>query len=271
MADGKKRKFIKELQTKPRLRRESGLYIVDGARMCAELPPEETEEIYVTEAFLASPHRALCSGLLQNRGCQIVTEQEMKQMSDTVTPQGILAVARQKRVRGLADFLRAGGSNPLYLILESVRDPGNLGTMFRTAEAAGAAGILMDRECADAYAPKVVRSTMGAIFRVPFLVVEDLCRAAETLKRGTDGSTPVRLYAAHLRSAEDYTRVSYREGAAVMIGNEARGLSDALTACADAAVKIPMCGNVESLNAAMAATIILFEAARQRRNTGYGD
>lgn len=259
MADGRKRKFIKELQTKAKLRRESGLYAVDGVRMCAELPAEEAEEVFVTKEFLASEHAALCAKLLQKTGYKLVSEQEMKQMSETVTPQGILALARQKRVRGIRELL-VGKRRPLLLLLETLQDPGNLGTILRASEAAGVTGILMNRECVDIYAPKVVRSTMGAIFRVPFLIVDDLLRAAEFLREEN-----IKLYAAHLRSAVDYTSVSYRESCGILIGNEAHGLSDALTEKADAAVKIPMCGSLESLNAAMAATILVFEANRQRR------
>ena len=264
MAEGRKRKFIKELQAKAKLRRESGLYVVDGVRMCAELPAEEAEELFVTPEFLASEHAGSCDALLRSCGYELVSAQEMKQMSDTVTPQGILALARQKKIRGIREILEAGknGGAPLLVLLENLQDPGNLGTILRASEAAGVTGVIMDRACVDIYAPKVVRSTMGAIFRVPFLIVDDLQRAAELLKEKS-----ITLYAAHLRSASDYTAVSYRAGCGILIGNEAHGLSDALTEKADAAVKIPMCGRVESLNAAMAATILLFEANRQRRMT----
>ena len=105
MAEGRKKKFIKELLQKPKVRRESGLYVVDGPKMCGELPPEEAEEIFVTQDFLSSKYAESCEGILRSRGYEIVTEQEMRQMSDTVTPQGILALARQKRVRGLRELL----------------------------------------------------------------------------------------------------------------------------------------------------------------------
>lgn len=316
MADGRKRKFIKELQQKAKLRRESGLYIADGAKMCSEIPLSELEELYATPEFLTSKYAELCAPLLKRFGCERVTEQEMKQMSDTVTPQGILAVVRQKKVKGLRSLLsgeRPGGAQtgeetcrgesragvfesdaaagrrvfpadkcpeaaergadvrkaPLLMVLETIQDPGNLGTILRAAEAAGATGLLMDRGCVDIYSPKVVRSTMGAIFRVPFLVTDDLTEAARRLKdpayTGTERG--LSLYAAHLKGAVDYTAVSYREPCAILIGNEAKGLTESLTNEATGAVKIPMCGNVESLNAAMAATILLFEANRQRRLT----
>ncbi|MDO4266667.1 MAG: RNA methyltransferase [Eubacteriales bacterium] len=268
MIDGRKRKFIKELLQKAKLRRESGLYVVDGARMCAEIPPDEAEEIFVTREFLSSANAEICGPLLRRCGFTEVTEQEMKQVSDTVTPQGILALVRQKRVRGLSELLNMSERMPLLVLLETIQDPGNLGTIIRAAEAAGATGILMNRECVDIYSPKVVRSTMGSLFRVPFLVVEDLSEACVRLKQEKpEGGYPgLKLYAAHLKGAREYTLADYRIPCALMIGNEGRGLTDALTEHADAAVKIPMCGSVESLNAAMAAAIILFEASRQRRN-----
>lgn len=266
--DGRKRKFILELQKKSRLRRESGLYVIDGPKMAKEVPSEIVEEICVTKEFMSSVHMAECSQLLKEAGFTVISESEMRQISDTVSPQGILIVARQNRIRGLKELLSSGGT-PLLLILETIQDPGNLGTILRASEAAGVTGVIMDRETVDVYSPKVVRSTMGAILRVPFLCVEDLVKAAVTLKEGSiPGQPPVTLYAAHLLGAADYTEVSYRGPSAVMIGNESKGLSDTLASLADRRILIPMCGHVESLNAAMAAAVISFEAARQRRGTG---
>ena len=135
----------------------------------------------------------------------------------------------------------AAHRNPLLLILENVQDPGNLGTMFRTAEAAGVSGILMNRGTVDVTNPK----TVGALARLK--------------------AEGVRLYAAHLDGTAAYDRCSYIEGSGFLIGNEGNGLTPETAALADELVKIPMCGQIESLNAAMAAGILLFEAARQRR------
>ncbi len=152
------------------------------------------------------------------------------------------------------------------LMLETIQDPGNLGTILRAAEAAGVTGVIMNRETVDVYSPKVVRSTMGAVLRVPFLTVEDLGKCVEGLRAGAfTGGEPVRVLAAHLKGAVDYTAEDYCRPCAVMIGNESRGLSDELADLSDSRILIPMCGSVESLNAAMAATVIAFEAARQRR------
>ena len=144
--------------------------------------------------------------------------------------------------------------------LEDIQDPGNLGTIFRTAEAAGAAGIIMSSGTADIYNPKTIRSTMGSIYRMPFLYVKDFAPVLEQLgKRG------IRTYAAHLQGSGEYTAQDYRKGCAFLIGNEGKGLTKELAQSADARIKISMSGEVESLNAAVSAAVLMFEAKRQRK------
>ncbi len=263
--DGRNKKFIIDLQKKPRTRRESGLYVVDGPKMAGELNKADVEEVFVTRTFLNSAHDAGCESLLRSVSYTVVQDSEMKQISDTVTPQGILVIAKQKKTRGVRTLFEDVKS-PLVLVLESIQDPGNLGTILRASEAAGISGIIMNRETVDVYSPKVVRSTMGALLRVPFAVVEDLEQAVEGLASGVfTGGEKVTVYAAHLEGAVDYAKADYRKASAILIGNEAHGLSEALTARADQKILIPMCGSTESLNAAVAAAVISFEAARQRR------
>ena len=271
MADGRQKKFIKELLSKAKTRREQGLYVVDGPKMCSELSPCDVEKIYVTDDFFASNQADMCRGILSECGYEQVSGSEMKQMSDTVTPQGILVVARQRRIKGLSGLMERVNKKeaPLLLLLDTMQDPGNLGTVLRASEAAGVDGIIMNRECVDIYSPKVVRSTMGAVLRVPFLVVDDLTRAMDRLRDRSfmeefSVATP-EFYAACLDAEGYHTDFDYRKGSCFMIGNEAHGLSPELIEKADHRIKIPMHGNVESLNAAMAATVLVFEADRQRR------
>ena len=240
-------------QTKAKARRESGFFVVEGLRLVREAAPEDVVRAYATEEFAASEEgKALCERL----AAEPVSDSVMARMSDTKTPQGILAVVRQKKWR-LEDLTAAPA--PL-LVLEHVQDPGNVGTLFRTAEAAGAAGILMDAETADPWQPKVVRGTMGAIFRLPFAVSEDLPEALRELK--ARGMT---LYAAHLEGSREYDAVSYPPRAAFLLGNEGNGLSDAVTALADERIRIPMAGRTESLNVSTAGAVLLYEHFRQRR------
>ena len=133
--------------------------------------------------------------------------------------------------------------------------------MLRAGEGAGLTGIIADSGTADIYNPKVIRSTMGSIFRVPVVYVQDLRETVRELKR--EG---VQICAAHLRGSVDYDSADYTGANAFLIGNEAKGLTDETAALADRAVRIPMLGKVESLNAAVAASVLMYELARQRRN-----
>ena len=251
-------KRVAALGKKAKFRKETGLFVVEGPRMVGELTKERIEAVYATEKFLSLPeNREMIKGLKT----EAVTEEVLKAMSDTQSPQGILALARQYEY-SLEDVLQAGErGTPLLMILETLQDPGNLGTILRAGEGAGVTGIIMDRDTADIYNPKVIRSTMGSVFRVPFVYVDDLKSTLHLLKaRG------VRLFAAHLKGQAPYDQADYRGSSGFLIGNEGAGLSEDVAQLADQYVKIPMAGKVESLNAAIAASILMFEAARQRRN-----
>ena len=160
----------------------------------------------------------------------------------------------------MADGTAAAAQPGPLLILEHVQDPGNVGTLMRTAEAAGAAGILMDEETADPWQPKVVRGTMGAVVRLPFAVTDDLPGTVRALQER--GFT---VCAAHLEGSEEYDRVHYPARTAFLLGNEGNGLSPEITALADARVRIPMMGQAESLNVSAAGAVLLYEHFRQRR------
>ena len=249
-----------ELRKKAKLRRETGLFIIEGTRLCMDTPERFLEEVYVTEDWLRTAAPADAEKI-QRFHPLILAEEVMAKAADTDTPQGILCAARMP-VWTRQDLLGGpdGTPAPLLLVLEDVRDPGNLGTIFRTAEAAGATGILMSRGTVDLFNPKVVRATMSAIFRMPFVISEDLIRDLGDLReRG------IVSYAAHLRGKRPYDELPLTQGTAFLIGNEANGLSDSLTEAAAEKIIIPMAGGAESLNAATAAGILLFEASRQRR------
>ena len=147
------------------------------------------------------------------------------------------------------------------MVLENIQDPGNLGTILRTAEGAGVNGILMSRDTVDIFNPKTIRSTMGSVYRVPFLYVEDICETVRELK-----NKGISAYAAHLKGIGSYDEQDYTKGTAFLIGNEGNGLTDELADLADTYIRIPMYGKVESLNAAIASAVLMYEAQRQRRN-----
>lgn len=243
-------KEVAALEKKAALRREMGLFVVEGRRFCSEIPPERVVRAYATESFQAEAEgRALCKRLK----AETVSPDVLEKMADTKTPQGILALVRMQPGR-----LRDLKKGPL-LVLESVQDPGNVGTLFRTAEAAGAGGILLSADSADPYSPKVLRATMGAIFRLPLVIAEDLAETVQALK--TLGYT---VFAAHLKGEDLYAEAAFPEKTAFLLGNEGNGLSAALSAQADRLVRIPMEGKTESLNVAVAGALLLYEAKRQR-------
>ena len=191
---------------------------------------------------------------------EVVTEEQMKKLTDTVTPQGILCIVRQPSYT-MEDIINHPGHR-LLMILEDIQDPGNLGTIFRTAEGAGASGIIMTKGCADLFNPKVVRSTMGSIYRVPFFVTDDIEQTISLVK-----NAQIEVFAAHLKGEHFYDEIEYKD-AAFLIGNEGRGLKDSTASLADTYIKIPMSGELESLNASMAAGILMYEHNRQIR-TGH--
>lgn len=249
-------KTVVELKKKAKARNEAGLFVVEGVRMAAELPKERVEKLYVSESFLKNADSALF--LVDFAQYEVVTDSVFGAMSDTQTPQGVLALVRQYEYT-MDDILKTEGAAHL-MILENIQDPGNLGTILRAGEGAGITGLIMSQDTVDIYNPKVIRSTMGSVFRVPFLYTEDLFSEVKALKeRG------IRLFAAHLGGKNNYEEEDYTGDIGFLIGNEGNGLTDELSNMADTWVKIPMAGKVESLNAAIAASILMFETARQRR------
>ena len=243
-----------QLAGKAKARREEGLFVAEGLRMCRECAPDQVEILYVTEEFASGEENRRW---LSSYRYETVSEAVMKAMADTKTPQGVLGLVRQP-VWSLSDIL--GRERPMILVLETIQDPGNLGTLLRAGEGAGITGLVMNREPADIFNPKVIRSTMGSLFRIPFLYAENLGETVRFLKKNH-----VKILAAHLEGAVVYDEEDCTGALGFLIGNEGNGLSEEIGALADARIKIPMAGQVESLNAAVAASVLMFETARQRR------
>ena len=254
-------KFVNALVKKAKTRREEELFVAEGLRMCSEIPKDRIHTLYISEAFSKTKEcKVLREGV---KHIELVTDEVFKSLSDTQSPQGILALVKQYHytLDEVAEANQKTGKPALLMVLETIQDPGNLGTILRAGEGAGVTGVVMDANTADIYNPKVIRSTMGSVLRMPFVYAEDLHETLETLKQ-----KKVRLFAAHLKGKNAYDLEDYTGDTAVLIGNEANGLTDETAAMADTYVRIPMEGRVESLNAAVAASVLMFEAARQRRN-----
>lgn len=254
-AANQKVKNIMRLLKKPRERQKQGIFLAEGVRLFEEIPSDRLAGTFVSETFLDSEqHQRLLGGTAY----EVVSDTVFTHMCDTQAPQGILCMVRQP-VYEWMDLMQ--GDRTHLLILEGIQDPGNLGTMFRAAEGAGVTGVIMDQSCVDLFAPKTVRATMGSILRMPYYRTEDLGDTICELKR-----QQVMLYAAHLGAEKYYDAFDYRGKTAFLIGNEGNGLKDETACRADAYVKIPMGGKLESLNAALAAGILMYEADRQRRS-----
>ena len=179
-----------------------------------------------------------------------VSDKVFKVLTDVTTPQGILAVV-EKPSKNEIDF-----SKSLFLILDNIQDPGNMGTILRTADSVALTQIVVPKGNADCYNPKVVRSTMGAIFRVKVIEVEDLVKAMKDLKKHK-----IQILATDLNTEYSIYDVNYKKSA-IVIGNEGNGVSKEILGLADKRIKIPMPGKTESLNAAVATGIILYNAIR---------
>lgn len=251
-------KRLVNLRKKRKARDEEGVFLVEGIRMFREVPVDKLREVYVSESFYKKEKETIEKVLAEGDiRAELVSDTVFSHISDTKTPQGILCVVQQMDYM-LEQMIQ--GEQRHLLVLDNLQDPGNLGTIVRTAEGAGVNGIIMSADCVDIYNPKTIRSTMGSVYRMPFCYAEELPKAIEKIKQAG-----IHTYAAHLLGERDYDQEDYRSSCAFFIGNEGNGLREEIAKAAQTYVKIPMSGQVESLNAAIAASVLMFEVRRQRK------
>lgn len=235
-----------------------GEFLCEGARLCQDAARSGIEVLrcFVTAQALEKYAAYLQPVLERARQSYLVAGHVAGLLSSTKSPQGVFCQCRWPQ--GLLAGDAAGGGS--CAVLEDLQDPGNLGTILRTGEGAGVTGIILGGDCVDLYNPKTIRSTMGSVYRMPVCRCRDLTEAlAEMKKKG------ILMYAAHLEGKNSYDQEDYRKPCAFLIGNEGNGLRREVAEAADRWIRIPMKGQVESLNAAVAATVLMFEASRQRR------
>ena len=247
-------KNLQQLGRKAKLRNEQDVFLVEGTKMYLEAPAERIRKVYLSQSLYEEKGESFVKG----HDVEILEDREFAAACDTKTPQGVLCMVQQYHYR-LEDLLKK--KNPLLMILENLQDPGNLGTILRTAEGAGVDGVILSKESVDIYNPKTIRSTMGSVYRLPFLYVDSIESILPVLKKHH-----VHTYAAHLKGKNSYEQENYCGGTAFFIGNEGNGLTDHLSSQADTLIRIPMEGKLESLNAAVASAILMYESYRQRRN-----
>lgn len=265
-------KYIRSLAQR-KVREREHCFVAEGVRLLEEAlqtmekgGPFILETVLVSEGLRQNEREQQLIKALQTAGVKLcsVTAELMEGLSDTVSPQGVLGVVRRTQLElgqpadNTAKF--SAKEPPLLLILDRIQDPGNLGTLLRTAEAAGVTAVWLLKGTADPFSPKVLRATMGSIFRVP-IVTDVEASAVQGLR-----NQGVCLLAAGVEAAAlPYYEADLSKPLALVLGNEANGLADWLKMASDQLVTIPLAGAVESLNAAVAGAVILFEVRRQRQ------
>jgi RNA methyltransferase, TrmH family len=246
-------KETKKLKEK-RFRVERNQFLVEGFRFVEEALKStfQVPYIFLSEEALERWQSFQLNGKLQsNSKLYIVKEAILRQLSSTETPQGVIAVVNQNNIQ--LDIKEG-----FYVLVDKLQDPGNMGTIIRSAHAAGAAGVITTKGTVDIYNEKTLRSTMGSIFNIPIIEDKDL-RIVDSLK-----NKGFKLIVSSLEDSKDFYEVDLTENAIIAVGNEGSGISDEVYKLGDIKVKIPMPGNAESLNAGAAASIMMFEAVRQK-------
>ncbi len=226
-------------------RRETGCFLVEGRKMVEEA----VASAFPVEAILVDTDRAGEFAIPASIPVYTMPAHVLAAVCDTKTPQGVAAVVRMAQTPAPGARLVA---------LDGVQDPGNVGTIIRTADAAGFDGVLLSTQCADVFSPKVLRATMGSIFRMGIRVTEDLPGALSGLI--AEGSA---VLSSQLDGTPFYERAPVGEKFVLVIGSEGNGVTDAVKAIATHRVKLPMRGGAESLNAAVAAGIMMYELMRE--------
>ena len=242
-------KKLLQLQKEAKARKE-GLFLLEGTRAVSELSEDwQTESIWLSESYTGQvPDRA-------EANVYQISDDMFSKATQTVHAQGILAVVR-RRIWTVEEIPTRKG---FWIVLENLQDPGNAGTILRSADACGADALICTKGTVDLYNQKVVRAAMGSFFHLPVIVVDDIQTAAAFVRQ--QGG---QMVGTHLKGASGFTEVSYEGPTAIVIGNEGSGMSEAAAGLCDTLVRIPMPGQAESLNASVAAGVMMYEVLRQR-------
>jgi TrmH family RNA methyltransferase len=248
-------KLVRALLGRAKERREANAFVVEGVRLVEEAVTGNWGlRFALYDETLSDRGKSLVESLKSQSGdVEMVSDSLMKSLSETETPQGILAVLEfnELPITTYPNFI---------FIPDQIRDPGNLGTLLRSAAAAGVQAVLLPPETTDPFAPKVVRSGMGAHFRLPIRSmswdeIEQLSKSAN-----------LQMYIADMAGVSCW-ETDLRQPLALIVGGEAEGASEQARRLASQRISIPMAGNVESLNAGVAGSVLMFEVVRQRRST----
>lgn len=251
--DNEQIKYIKKLKDK-KFRDETKEYLVEGIKLVKEAIEENITIKMIVVCEDCDSDGSIEQSLLYEiakYNCIYVTKKIFQSITDVVNPQGILAVVEKGDNNDNVDY-----SEDIILALDGIQDPGNLGTILRTADSANLKQIILTTDCADPYNPKVVRSTMGAIFRINMITTDNLQKTLQTVKKHK-----FEVIATSLDTNQSIYDMKYHKKV-IVIGNESKGVSKEIQDMADIKVKIPMLGKTESLNASVAASIMIYEYVR---------
>lgn len=250
-------KDIARLMNSAKERREKGMFVAEGVRLCGEVPENgiEIEELLYTEEAYLKYTDAIDKLEKQAKKSYIITDEIAEKVSDTLSPQGVFCTGKMKQNTLDIENMKIDGQ---FVLLENIQDPSNVGAIFRTAEAIGLNGAILSSDCCDLYNPKVMRASMGAVFRFPAAVVGDVPAFIKKVRSG--GMRP--LASVPDADASKITCVRFFKGVIMCIGNEGNGLTQETIAACGERVTIPMNGRAESLNAATAASIMMWEMTR---------
>ncbi len=238
-------------------RKKEGKFILEGYRIIEEAVKSriDMETIFVTPCFFESKEGQMLQKMVNENLFILLDYNLLKKISDTQTPQGVIAVVKEPVNSN--DFLNTGD---FFLILDRIQDPGNMGTLIRTALAAGVKGIIALKGCVDIYNLKVIRATMGAIFNIPILTGLELSELYDIV----DSVPDARIVSTDISGDKYYNEVKYTEPVFIIIGNEGNGTRQELLDRSHYKIKIPLYGEIDSLNAAIAAGVVLYEVANQK-------
>lgn len=247
-------KDIKKLKEK-KYRISSNMFLVEGFRFAEEALDSDFEVVHIfVSARGESKYDNSCmkNKLQKNTKVYSVSDSIFKSICDTDSPQGIIATVRNKLVEIKND-------NGFYILADKIQDPGNMGTIIRTAHAAGALGVIITKGTVDIYNEKTLRATMGSVFKIPIIYDSDLSLVQKLRKVG------FKLVTSSLDCDKNFYDLDLKEKIIISVGNEGNGISAEVYDVCDLKIKIPMPGGAESLNAAIAAAIMMYEVVRQRK------
>ena len=246
-------KLVCSLQTSSKSRKENGLFVIEGLRILKDALDNSIrfDKLIISDTAMEKYPKDIADFAENSGDCYILPDSLFKKISDTTTPQGMIALSKIPQSCGY-DIDKKGR----YIALENIADPSNLGAVSRTCEALGVTGIILSTGGCDPYSPKSIRASMGTLLRMPIIILDDF---ATSIRK-----TGLKSYACVVdNSADKIGSVDFEDGCVVIIGNEANGITENTQNSADMRITIPMSGRAESLNAAVAAALAVWEMMKK--------